>query len=306
MRLCTYIALIILLGSCTDSPNPTSSENDDDVPIPVNVEYLTVVKGSIFDVFMYDTLAVKPEALTILGEEIPVTEDGTFELSLPVGTYPVEVTGQYYEHFLDTLRVSGDTLVANLELKSIMDDYFPIQVGQRLVYHYHSSSGGSGGSPDKVDTKGSLTMEVLRDSISTENGGSIFLLLNTFDAKIFSDPFNAPKDTIDVYNEYDVSISLNPDSTIFSSMVNPIPVYIGGWTRIGVETGTYASISNRNKDFFIPRFYPRSRAKERDIFITLGEFGNSGYVLRKDVGLYRYFSRSMGHSRFSTEVRLAD
>ena len=259
------------------------------------------VQGVIFDVFLNDTLAIQPETLLVSGEEVPVSQSGIFELDLPPGVYPIHVQSQHHETLVDSITIESELEIIPVELKPILDDYFPLYIGQSWDYHYLTIEGGLSNNPLQTKTEGALHWEIIGDSVSAETGELFFLAESSF---------NGLRTTSHLYDENRADTSIvnsierfafvqNDTGNVFSSFTQPTAITIGPWNSLEYS----ASSKDYNGEYAL-RYLPRSRVNNENITFKLFAFGNRGieYSFQREVGLVEYFCQNSGHTRFETTI----
>ena len=254
------------LGDISAEDNPLIYEISSETNL--TAVFKKQIQGKIFTVLFNDTVGVQPTQTFLLNQEsVSTNEDGTFEILLALGSYEVVIESENYQSYKDTIIIGNDTNEILLELEPIVIDYYDFSIGNVWTYKYRDYYSNPP-FVDRTETNGDLVWELVRDSISTETGDSVFVIKSTFNAvRIYTlDPAPQYNDTTEISET-----SFNTIEIVNGKYVKYSPINVGrfsginGYGLIGNYGFRFLLYNNEIEEFYYsntsnlsysPRYFP--------------------------------------------------
>lgn len=257
--------------------------------------------GKVFSAFFGDTVGVLPQSMTIGEKEITSFMGGTFEVELLPGEYNVVILAPNHSRFEETVRITDPDSLLEFEVKPNMVDYYAPRVGNKWEFELINSSGSESRPPEEKVT-GIMKWEIIRDSLSTSTGDSIFIVQNYFEGEsYYFNPFRGEEPEI---------TAIKDTSEFFIKLNSDISVTYSAIEHLDKSFSTFAyhyQFPNSNNIGYLKkavRRYPYSWTQGNPIRVNLAELGNEYYFLEVGIGITEYMDKPGGHTPFLKSLKL--
>lgn len=262
-------------GDISGNQNPITIEIDSNKEIrSVFEQTIFTIRGEVFDVYKGDTLHFRPyqssgqivyTGLNVGGKSFPVTENGAFEFELERGEHAISFESKYHHNYNTTLSIDSNIEGLKLEAKEKYYDFYNPVIGREKEFTFSNIEYKP--QEFRIISSGRMEWKVIRDSIDSESGNTVYIVENKVSGKTIHVQENPEllSDTTIINDISYFQITSHKDTSVTYSEIKYLDEVIGNEIlRVELAGKSFSTA-------IVERCYPLSRVNSGPVKVVVQE-----------------------------------